>query len=199
MNYQKNFYLEQQWNRAKLFSRLNLGLLKLKTRPYTNIPIVLSIFILSAIWKNKKIITLKIASPQLNLIYQYTFSILMILLPLIFLTGYIHFLGELTAKRDEGCLISAFKPQELRNGYPLLINYHKIKNTNVIIKEFYSNIPLSTWQKNQAEVSDAMNIYLVEPFITYGGKRKASSKRICLYTAPGRIRPERGALYDDEL
>ena len=199
MNYQKNTYLEQQWNRAKLFSRLRLGLLKLKTRPYTNIPIVLSIFILSNIWRSKKIFTLKTASPQLSSIFQYTLSILMILLPLIFMAGYIHFLGELTAKRDEGCLISAFKPQELRNGYPLLMSYHKIKGTNLTIKEFHSNIPLSTWEKNQAEISDAMNLYLVEPFITYGGKRKSNSKRICLYTAPGRLRPERGALYDDEL
>ncbi len=199
MNYQKNSYLEQQWNRNKLFSRMHLGLLKLKNRPYTNIPIVLSIFIFSVIWKNEKIFILKTVSPQLSSINQYTFYILMILLPLIFLSGYIHFLGELTAKRDEGCLISAFKPQELRNGYPLLMSYHKIKGTNVTIKVFCTNIPLNTWQKNHSEISDAMNLYLVEPFITYGGKRKANSKRICLYTTPGRIRPERGALYDEEL
>lgn len=197
MNYQKNSYLEQQWNRAKLFSRLRLGLLKLKTRPYTNIPIVLSIFILSAIWRNKKIFILKITSPQLNSIYQYTLYILIVLLPLTFLIGYIHFLGELAAKRDEGCLICAFKPEELRNGYPLLMSYYKIKGTNVTVKEFHSNIPLDTWKRNQSAICDAMNIYLVK--LDYAGKRKINSKRICLYTAPGRKRPERGVLYDDEL
>jgi len=198
MNYQKNSYLEQQWNRAKLFSRLRLGLLKLKNRPYTNIPIALSIFILSGIWKTQKIFTLKIASPQLSSIYQYTLCILIVLLPLTFLIGYIHFLGELAAKRDEGCLISAFKQEELRNGYPLLMSYHKIKGTNVTVKEFHSNIPLDTWKRNQSAICDAMNIYLAKP-LEYGGKRKNNSKRICLYTAPGRKRPERGALYDDEL
>jgi hypothetical protein len=197
MNYQKNSYLEQQWNRAKLFSRLRLGLLKLKTRPYTIIPIVLSIFILSGIWKNKKIFALKIASQQLSSIYQYTLCILIVILPLTFLIGYIHFLGELSAKRDESCLISAFNPEELRNGYPLLMSYHKIKGTNVTVKEFHSNIPLDTWKANQSSICHSMNIYLVE--LEYAGKRKINSKRICLYTAPGRKRPERGVLYDDEL
>lgn len=193
-------YLRARRNRIKLYFRLGLGLRQLISRPYNNVVPLLLILLFSELWKYKGVLfPLKAAPAPLLPIFQHTFSVAVILIPLTFLMGFLEFLGNMTARRDEADLMIAFTEKDLRNGYPLLISRKKIKGTNVTIREFYSNIPLKTWIDRKEELADQMNVRFVEPCIEYGGKRNDNGNRIRLYTTPGRKRSERGNLYDNEL
>lgn len=201
MNHIKeDIYLRARRNRIKLYFRLGLGLRQLIYRPYNNVVPLLLALLFAELWKYKEVcFSLKTVPSPLPPIFQHILSIGIILIPITFLIGFLDFLGNATARRDETNLIIAFTEKDLRNGHPLLISRKKIKGTNVTIREFFSNIPLKTWVDRKEELADQMNVRFVEPCIEYGGKRSDNGNRIRLYTAPGRKRPERGNLYDDEL
>lgn len=201
MNHIKeDIYLRARRNRIKLYFRLCLGLRQLIYRPYNNVVPLLLALLFAELWKYKEVLfPLKAVPLPLIPIFQHTFSLAVVLIPITFLMGFLKFLGNMTARRDETDLIIAFTEKDLRNGHPLLISREKIKGTNVTIREFFSNIPMKTWADRKAELADQMNVHFVEPCIEYGGKRNDNGNRIRLYTAPGRKRPERGNLYDNEL
>lgn len=187
-------------NRIKLYLRLGLGLRQLVYRPYNNIVPLLLVLLFAELWKYKEVLfPLKAIPLPLLPIFQHTLSIAVILIPIIFFMGFLEFLGNMTAWRDETNLIIAFTEKDLRNGHPLLISRKKVKGTNVTIREFFSNIPMKVWIERKEELADQMNVHFVEPCIEYGGKKSDNGNRIRLYTAPGRKRPERGDLYDDEF
>ena len=105
-------------------------------------------------------------------------------------------IGKLTARKEEVALLIAFSPKDLRNGCPILMSKKRLKETNVIRREYYSDIPLHIWEEKKNAIADAMNIRFVEE-IQYGGR--ANGKRIVLYTTSGRKAEGRGKLYDEEF
>ena len=119
-----------------------------------------------------------------------------IFVPLFLIVAIIALIGVLSAIGDEANVEIAFSRDELRNGCPTLINKKRIKDTDVILREFYSNIPLRIWNRRTEELSDSLNVHFVEE-IQYGGK--SDGKRIVIRTAPSRELPQRITLYDDEL
>ena len=116
--------------------------------------------------------------------------------PLALLAAVVSIISVATALRDEANIQMAFTKDELRNGSPILINKKRIKGTDVIQREFYSNIPLRIWKKRTEDLSDSLNVHFVEE-IRYGGK--SNGKRIVICTAPSRDLPNRTILYDDEF
>lgn len=201
MNHQhEDAYLQAKRNRLRLFYRLGLGMHQLIVRPYNIAIAILLILPFVKLWESKWINShLKPISPMLLPIYQYIIAFGIVLIPLIFLFGFLHFLGDRTAIQDEANLVVTFTEKDLRNGHPLLIKRIKIKGTDVTIREFYSNIPMKIWKERKEELADQMNVRFVEPSIEYGGKTSSNGNKIRLYTAPERKRPERGDLYDSEL
>lgn len=201
MNHQhEDAYLQAKRNRLRLFYRLGLGMHQLIVRPYTIAVPILLIFLFTKLWESKWINFYFKSIPSLLLpLYQYIIAFGIILIPLIFLFGFLHFLGDITAIQDEANLVVAFTEKDLRNGHPLLIKRRKIKGTDVTIREFHSSIPMKIWKERKEELADQMNVRFVEPCIEYGGKTNSTGNKIRLYTAPERKRPERGDLYDSEL
>lgn len=191
-------YLHRKRNRNKLYFRLRLGLQQLVLRPYNMAVPILLIFLLTKLWQLKwKFLPYKAIPLSLLPIYQYIISFGTVLIPLVFLLGFLHFLGEITARQDESNLIVAFTEKDLRNGHPILVSRKKFQG-DVTIREFYTNIPLKIWVARKEEISDIMNIHFVTE-IEYGGKKRDNGNRIILYTAPTRKRIDRGQLYDSEL
>lgn len=193
----RNEYLLKRYNRIKRYLRIRLGIQQLILKPYlfSFIVSVLVGFIL--FWKDKE--KLYFHAPKLILpIWRgmvYVFGLSVFIFLLIFI---VYIIGELTARRDEGDLIIAFREQDLRNGCPILMKKKQNKETGITIKEFYSNTPLKRWVDSKDEIADSMDIHFVKPDIEYGGKNKDNGKRIVLYTAKGRKPTEREVLYDEE-
>lgn len=203
MNYvkdSKNSYLRKRELRMKNLFRLYLGLQQLIYRPYINVAVIMVIVLFALGWIYKdRLIIMENLSPISHIIMQHCTSITLVLLELLSFYEIIQKLGEMAARHDESCLIVAFKASDLQNGYPILITKKKIKNTDVTVREFYTNISMSRWREMQEEISDAMNIHFVTPYMEYGGKNKDNGKRIIIYTAPTRKATRKEILYDTEI
>lgn len=179
--------------------RLKLGFSQLIYRP------ILNLLWLFAGLSTAIIIVLKnelveIANiPQLiEPAFNIALNIFVILLPIIMIFAVLESIGELTARKDENKLMVAFSAKDLRNGCPILISKKKIKGTDVIVREFYSNISYEIWIEKKEAVADAMNVHFVEE-IQYGGKNNNNGKRIVIKTAKGRKPTDRGILYDEKF
>jgi len=194
---EENKYIKQRRARKKQYLRLRLGISHMIHKPLLNILLVPIIVFTVFIWVKKDMVLEMFEVPQiLSPIYKYTINILTLLLPFILLVTLIEAIGNIIARIDESDLQEAFNNQELRNGCPILMNKKRIKGSNVIMREFYSNIPMKTWIEKQEDIADAMNCHFVEK-LRYGGK--ADGKRIVMVTVKGRKRAQRGKLYDDDL
>lgn len=190
-------YLQQRRNRKKQYLRIRLGILQMIHKPLLNTLLIPFIVFMVFIWIKRNIVFTLFDVPQILFpFYKYTMHILAVLLPFFFLITLIEIIGNVTARKDEADLQEAFDSQELRNGYPVLMDKKRVKGSNVSMREFYSNIPMKTWIERQKEIADAMNVHFVEK-LKYGGK--SNSKRIVMYTAQGRETISRGNLYDEEF
>lgn len=201
MNYKKqDSYNKAKRNRVKVYFRLKQGLYQLIYRPYNSLVPLLLVLLFFVLWGNRDTIFSYISVPEsLRSAYNFSLSIIAIVVPLILLLGFLKLLGDKASIHYEACLIMAFSPKELRNGHPILISCKKVKGTDIKVMEFYSQIPMQIWLDKKEGIADMMDIHFVEPSIEYGGKKGNNGNRIRLYTAPGRKRLERGPLYDDEL
>lgn len=190
-------YNQRRQNRTRRYLRIRLGILQMIYRPLLNalfLPIAVGTIFL---WVKRNVIFSVFDVPQVLFpIYKYSVLLLMILLPVIFILAMIEAIGNVTASKDEADLQNAFNMQDLRNGCPILMRKKHIKGSNVIMREFFSNIPMRTWLERQEDIADAMNVHFVEE-LCYGGK--SNGKRIVMYTAKGRKATSRGTLYDEEL
>lgn len=187
-------YINERRNRKKNFLRLRLGISQLFSKPWLNILLIPIVALAVLSWLQRgKIINL-FNVPQLMLpIFKYSINILVILLPVMLLLFLLNTIGEMTAKNDEADLVEAFDTQDLRNGCPILMRKQKIKGSNVIMREFYSSIPLKRWVEKQDSIEDAMNVHLVEK-LKYG---KSDGRRIVMLAVKGRCATKRGGLYDE--
>ena len=197
---QEAAYLQAQYNRKRIYSRMRLGISRLFSSPgYLTVPALL-IVLLFILWKHRWNIFPVNHVPEVLLpVFRIAISTAVIFIPLVFLLGFLELLGNGTARRDEAAIMMAFSEKDLRYGAPLLLRSKRIKGTRVAVTEFYSRIPLQTWMEKKDAISDNMNIHLVSPYMEYGGKRGDNGNYIRIYTAPGRKRPERGTLYDTEI
>ena len=102
-------------------------------------------------------------------------------------------------RKDEADLQEAFEKNELRNGCPILINKKRIKGSDVIMREFYTEIPEKIWDKRKNEIADSMNIHYVKKDKPFSHGKKANGRRIVMYSGVGREDPERGEIYDEQF
>lgn len=188
-------YKRYKW--IKRYLRFRLAIQQLSVKPYLNIiwGIILIGFV--GFWKNKE--ELYIHVPKLIRPFcQSAVQVVGISFFVALLFWALYMIGVMTAKCDEMDLEIAFNSNDLRNGCPILMWKKIDKETGVTIKEFYSNIPMKRWISNKEEIADSMDVHFVKPDIEYGGRKNDKGKRVILYTAKGRLRSERGVLYDEE-
>lgn len=191
-------YLTQRRNRLLQYFRLRLGVQQLFNKPMLNILLIPIIVLFIILWKEKeKIISLFDVPEILLSAFRFSISFMTIMIPLLLVLLILETIGKLTARKDEVALLIAFEPKELRNGCPILMSKEKLKETNVIRREFYSDIPLHIWEERKNAIADAMDSYFVVQEPEYGGR--ANGKRIVIYTTSGRKAESRGKLYDEEF
>lgn len=195
MKYDK--YLTQRRNRLLQYFRLRLGVIQLIYKPLLNVLLIPIIILFVILWKEKeKIISLFDVPEILFSAFHFSVSFMAVLIPLLLFLLILETIGKLTARKDEVALLIAFSPKDLRNGCPILMSKKRLKETNVIRREYYSDIPLQIWEEKKNAIADAMSSRFVEQ-IQYGGR--SNGKRIVIYTSSGRKAENRETLYDEEF
>lgn len=191
-----NNYIQTRRNRKKRQLRIRLGVLQLIHKPLMFVLIFPIIAGICFVWiKKDMLFSLFSVSQVLFPIYKFTILIMIIMLPIILILAVLETIGDIIARRDEADLQEAFNSNELRNGCPILMNKKRVKGSDVIMREFYSSIPMRIWVERQEEIADSMNVCFVEK-LKYGGR--SNGKRIVMYTTEGRKMKSRGKLYDEE-
>ena len=120
---QETAYLQAQYNRKRIYSRMRLGISRLFSSPgYLTVPALL-IVLLFILWKHRWNIFPVNHVPEVLLpVFRIAISTAVIFIPLVFLLGFLELLGNGTARRDEAAIMMAFSEKDLRYGAPLLLH-----------------------------------------------------------------------------
>ena len=196
---ESNNYQIRRKAQIKQLLRIRLGFLQFIHKPVLNLLwLFVGVFIAIIVILKNKIIEV-IAIPQIiEPIFNVALNVFIVIMPILLIVALLEYIGECTAKRDENALMVAFSSKTLRNGCPILISKKRIKNSDVVTREYYSNISLDVWNEHKNAIADAMNAHFVTE-IEYGGKGNNNGKIIVIKTAKGRKPIDRGVLYDDEF
>ena len=155
-------YNENKQRRKKNIYRIRLGIITLINKPILNI-VWIPIFILITIFENIK--NVYISSLNIPKILFFIFSIcekvLTYLIPAILVFSVIYLIGELLSRTDENDLLLAFDEKDLKKGNPILVSKKLLNNKKVILREFYTNIPLNKWNEKKEDISHVMNITII--------------------------------------
>ena len=193
-------YRKRRRNRIQRWYRVRLGAIQMINKPVLNIVLLPVIIFSIIIWgKQDLLLVLFKVSDFWMPIYRYMSIILVILFPIISILAIFDTIGNITARKDEADLQEAFEKNELRNGCPILINKKRIKGSDVIMREFYTEIPEKIWDKRKNEIADSMNIHYVKKDKPFSHGKKANGRRIVMYSGVGREDPERGEIYDEQF
>ena len=196
----KEDYRKRRRNRIHRGYRVRLGATQMINKPVLNIVLLPVIICSIIIWgKQDLLLVLFKVSDFWMPIYRYMSIILVILFPSISILAIFDTIGNITARKDEADLQEAFEKNELRNGCPILINKKRIKGSDVIMREFYTEIPEKIWDKRKNEIADSMNIHYVKKDKPFSHGEKANGRRIVMYSGEGREDPERGEIYDEQF
>lgn len=196
----KEDYRKRRRNRIQRWYRVRLGAIQMINKPVLNIVLLPVIIFSIIIWgKQDLLLVLFKVSDFWMPIYRYMSIILVILFPIISILAIFDTIGNITARKDEADLQEAFEKNELRNGCPILINKKRIKGSDVIMREFYTEIPEKIWDKRKNEIADSMNIHYVKKDKPFSHGEKANGRRIVMYSGEGREDPERGEIYDEQF
>jgi len=185
-------YNENKLRRKKNIYRIRLGFLILLNNPMLNvvwIPVILMIIIFDNL-KNIYISSLNVPKILSSVLYI-SEKILTFLIPAILVFTVIYVIGEFLAKSDENNLLLAFDEKDLKKGNPILISKKKMNNKKVVLREFYTNIPLNKWNEKKEDIAHIMDITIIGN-IQYSKKNLIQFKSVI-----GRTPKESVDLYDD--
>lgn len=201
MNYENMKIAEYQRNKYLFYNKylhVYFGMQQLRQRPYLNIFSFFLCVSCSGMWIIKDyVLTEQYIPKELYPFMQFVTSVLLIVMFLLSAIALFEELGRRIAIKDEGGLAYAFVNRNIRGQSPILFSKKLIKGTKVTVREFYSEIPLHYWENIRKDIEDNMNITLVEPYITYGGKNKDTSKRIIMYSLQGKTGRNQKVLQDE--
>lgn len=188
-------YIQRRQNRQQNLCHWRLGIQQMIQKPVFIMPVFLIIALAVFGWlKIEDIVTMLDVSKIFFPMYFVTMKLLGIILPILLIWGMIDFIGTLTARKEEANLSLAFEEKDLRNGSPILMYKRKEKNTGVTVRKWYTTISMAVWTKRQNEISDALNITILE--VSYG----LNAQQIVTRSLKGRetIR-KRNTIYDMDL
>lgn len=189
-------YNLNRYNRKKQWYRIRLGAEQFFNYPALNLIWILFTIgiVLLGIGERKLIASFDVVL-FLEPVFIGSMRFLVIFFPIICAVGVIQFIGDITARKDEGnmCLVFGDR-RDVKQQTPILISKKKLKRKNVVIREFYTTIPMERWQEKKETIADIFNVSIIGE-IQYGGKYDGN--KILFKTVQGRRIVKRGVLYDD--
>lgn len=198
--HQEKVLAQRRRNRTILWLRLRSGIKKIVEKPWKGISILLLCAAFVFLWNTRDtLIPFHSDIALLSTIWGYLTAVFIPLLFLLLLVGLLLLLGmPFRAKAIEDNLLQI----GLFNRYghaPVLLSRKRVKNASVTVMAFYSlGIGMERWEKQGAEVQDALNVHFVET-VKYGGRNGRNRNIIVITAAPGAGVRRENTLYDDEI
>ena len=188
-------YNQKRYNRKKQWYRIRLGGEQFFQYPVLNL--IWTLFIIGIIFLamgEKMMMASFDMAPFLEPVFTGCMRFLLIFFPIICAVGVLQFIGGMVARKDEGNIRLVFgggKDAEWQ--VPILIS-KKLKRKNVVVREFYTTMPMERWRDKREAIEDIFNVSIVGE-IEYGGKYDGN--KIRLSTVHGRKIIRKDVLYDD--
>lgn len=201
ISHQVKMLTQRQRNRTILRLRLKSGIKEVVTRPWKGILVVLLCVLFVFLWNVRNMLSRPFQGsiPLLSDACSYLIALFIPLIFLLSLMGLLHLLGTPTKARVTDGRLAEIGLCSRYGHAPALISRQRVKGTSVSVMVFYSlGVGLERWEKQSAEVQDALDIHLVEA-IKYGGKNGHNRNIIVITAAPGAENTQSVVLYDDEF
>lgn len=192
---------QERRNRTILWLRLCGGIRELAARPWKSIPVVLLCVVFVFLWNIRDTLNAPFINsiPLLSTVCGYMIAVFIPLVFLLLLAGLLFLLGTpARARAVENSLLEIGFYSHYGNA-PVLISCQRVKNTDVSVMAFYSlGVGMERWEKQGAEVQDALNVHFVEK-LKYGGRNGRNRNIIVITAAHGAESARKGKLYDDDF
>lgn len=191
-----------KYNQNKYARRKNIYHWGLACQQIRRYPIVLVLFIpifvlTTMIWVKMDYFLSMHNLPKIIFpLYEIAIKTFGVILPIIVTWSVIDAIGSITSRKDEASIQMAFDEKELRNGNPILLCKRKDKNARIIIRKWYSPIPLKMLIEHQEIIEHQMNEFIKK--LEYDDK--VGDNRILMVSTKGRKSIGKDILfYDNEL
>ncbi len=191
-------YIEIRYKRKKQLYRIKLGCSRLITYPILLTTIIIEIATVFYMIKNDTLLAYLSISNTIRPFFNYCVILLIIITAILVDLTILFSIGEIIARKDEGNISLAFDKKDLKSGYPILIYKKHIKKKGVIVREFYTTLPMEKWLTKKETIADILSEHFLIEF-EYGGKNNDNGNRIILKSAKGRKNKDRGILYDENF
>ena len=181
-------------NRKKRLSRIKLGIQRFVLCPALNVlwALPLSSALLLNKLKNYYLEAFSVAEIMRPILeFSLTVATIVITVALVFLI--LETVAEISVRKCESKATLCFNKKHLENGSPILISKKQGKNKNIVIRTFYTYIPLHIWQEQQQYIEDIFNVRIIS--IEYGKR----ANTIVLTTAKGRKSNIEDKIYDETI
>lgn len=187
-------YNSKTLNRKKQWYRIKLGVQRFVICPAFNILWVLPLAsgILLNKLKNYYLGVFSVAE-IMRPFFEFSLIVATITIPIALIFLILQTVAKISARKDEGKTVMCFNKKQLENGTPILISKKQGKNKNILIRTFYTYIPLHIWKERQAYIDDILNVRTID--IEYGKR----ANTIVLTTAKGRKSNIEDKIYDETI
>lgn len=189
-----NQYSFKSYNRKKQWYRIKLGIQRFILYPVLNIlwGLPLISYILLNQLKNYYLEVFSVAEIMQPL-FKFSLIVATIIIPFVLIILILQTVAEFSARKDEGKIAMCFNKKQLENGTPILISKKQGKNKNILIRTFYTYIPLHIWKEQQVYIDDIFNMRTIS--IEYGKR----ANTIVLTAAKGRKSTVEDKIYDETI
>ena len=181
-------------NRKKQLYRINLGIQRFILCPALNFLWVLplSCALLLNRLKNYYLEAFSVAE-IMRPFFEFSLTVATVIIPIALVFLILETVAEISARKCESKAMLCFNKKHLDNGSPILISKKQGKNKNIIIRTFFTYIPLHIWKEQQPYIEDIFNVRIIS--IEYGKR----ANTIILITAKGRKSNVEDKIYDETI
>ena len=189
-----NQYTLKLYNRKKRLSRIKLGIQRFVLCPALNVLWVLplsSALLLNKL-KNYYLEAFSVAE-FMRPIFEFSLIVATVIIPIALVFLILETVAENSARKCESKAALCFNKKHLENGSPILISKKQGKNKNIVIRTFFTYIPLHIWKEQQPYIEDIFNVRTIS--IEYGKR----ANTIVLTTAKGKKSKIEDKIYDETI
>lgn len=165
---------KNRYNRRRNFCHWKLALVRMFQNKLLLIPVLPIILVTIYAWSKMNFLIEYLDVPKLLLpVYTIGLKFLGVSIPLFFVWVLIDFIGTKSSEKDEEMIQKSFRDYEC----PILMYKCKDKDTKMIIREWYSTIPIEVWIERSKRIEQDMMIRLVSEF-----RENGKGNRIVMYS-----------------
>ena len=187
-------YNSKKYYQKKQLFKVKIGFQQFVLYPFLNL--LWALPLISGILLNQlKIFYFRVFSVAeiLRPIFKFSLNFATVIIPIALIFLVLQTVAEFSTRKDEGKILMCFSKKQLENGAPILISKRQGRSKNILIRTFYTYIPLHIWQEQQQYIEDIFNVRIIS--LEYGKR----ANTIVLKTAKGRKSNIEDKIYDETI